>query len=296
MNNIEIKLTTNKITFSGHESFQCRHLWLKKGYDFVKSGRSFSDEDAVLLLGVGKNMVISIKFWMRAFGLIDAKDELTPIATKIFGDNGYDPYLEDEATIWILHYQLVKVGVSSIYTIIFNEFRREKIEFTKDNFLSYIKRRSESEKGITFNEKTISDDFTVLVKMYLRSETQTKDKEDSFSGLLTELALIKSFTRGKLDYYVIENSEKNEISEEIILFAILDQGGFDTSVNFSLLETQPNNIGSIFAINRPGLINKIQGIANKFPSVIFNDQAGVKEIQFKEKIDAFSVLDRYYGK
>lgn len=36
-----------KYTFSGHESFQCRHLWLKKGYDFIKQGRKFTDEDAV---------------------------------------------------------------------------------------------------------------------------------------------------------------------------------------------------------------------------------------------------------
>lgn len=34
-----------KYTFSGHESFQCRHLWLKKGYDFIKQGKSFNDDD-----------------------------------------------------------------------------------------------------------------------------------------------------------------------------------------------------------------------------------------------------------
>lgn len=55
---------TTKPTFSGHETFQCRHLWLKKGYDFVKSGKAFSDEDAVVELGVGKNMVTAIRYWM----------------------------------------------------------------------------------------------------------------------------------------------------------------------------------------------------------------------------------------
>ena len=46
-----------KYTFSGHESFQCKNLWLKKGYDYVKQGRSFTSDDAVVELGVGKNMV-----------------------------------------------------------------------------------------------------------------------------------------------------------------------------------------------------------------------------------------------
>ena len=29
-------------TFSGHESFPCKTLWLKKGYDFVKAEKDFN--------------------------------------------------------------------------------------------------------------------------------------------------------------------------------------------------------------------------------------------------------------
>ena len=54
-----------KIGFSGHETFVCRHFWLKKGYDFIKSGHSFSQDDAVVRLGVGKNMVTAISFWLK---------------------------------------------------------------------------------------------------------------------------------------------------------------------------------------------------------------------------------------
>src|SRR5947209_5279637 len=106
-----------KYTFSGHESFQCRQLWLKKGYDYVKSGKFFSDDDAVVALGVGKNMVTSIRFWMKAFNLLTSDDKLTDLAHKIFADEGYDPYIEDEATLWLLHYQLVTKGFASSYQI-----------------------------------------------------------------------------------------------------------------------------------------------------------------------------------
>jgi hypothetical protein len=60
-------LIKEKFTFSGHDTFQCRHLWLKKGYDFVKNGKSFAAEDAGVEMGVGKNMVTSIRYWLRAF-------------------------------------------------------------------------------------------------------------------------------------------------------------------------------------------------------------------------------------
>ena len=71
-----------KYIFSGHDSFHCRQLWLKKGYDFVVEGSNFNDEDAVIKLGVGKNMVSSIRFWLKAFNVIDSKD--IPINMVIF--------------------------------------------------------------------------------------------------------------------------------------------------------------------------------------------------------------------
>ena len=94
----------NKYTFSGHETFACKSLWLKKGYDFVKDGHSFNDEDAVVALGVGKNMVSSIRYWLRAFGLINQDNEISPLADFIFDtETGCDPFVEDTQTFWLLH-------------------------------------------------------------------------------------------------------------------------------------------------------------------------------------------------
>lgn len=283
--------TQIKYTFSGHESFQCRHLWLKKGYDFVNKKKSFNDEDAVVELGVGKNMVSSIRFWMKSFNLLTNTDEITDFAHKILSDDGYDPYMEDEGTLWLLHYQLVRKGFASTYSIVFNELRRERIEFTKDNFILYIKRKSETEKFCQFNQKTLHEDFSVFSKMYMRSENQSKDRQDSFSGLLTELDLVKCYNKGKEDFFIIENSERTEIPDEIILFAILDNENFDLSVSLNTIE---NGVGTVFAINKPGLQTKIESLTTKYPNMVFNDQAGLKELQFKEKPTAYSILDEYY--
>ena len=287
--------TQIKFTFSGHESFQCRHLWLKKGYDFVNKKKSFNNEDAVVELGVGKNMVSSIRFWMKAFNLLTPADQLTDFAHKLLSDDGYDPYMEDEGTLWLLHYQLVKKGFASTYSIVFNELRREKIEFTKDNFISYIKRKSETEKSFQFNVNTLSEDFKVLTKMYLRLEENNKDKEDSYTGLLTELDLVKLYKKEKNEFFMIENTERTEIPDEIILYAILDNENFDLSLSLNTLEQNNNSVGTVFAINKPGLQAKIENLTAKFPKMVFNDQAGIKEIQFKKKPTAYSILDKYYA-
>lgn len=292
-----------KLTFSGHDTFHCRHLWLKKGYDFVKKGRKFSEEDAVVELGVGKNMVAGINFWMRAFGIIDKDGLLTDFAEYILDDDGKDPYLEDEATLWLLHYQLVTQNVASTYNLIFNEFRREKIEFSRDNFISFVIRKAEELKITQVNKNTVSIDFEVLTKMYIRTDAQSKDKEDTFSGLLTELNIFQEEKR-KVDdkttsFYSVLTDEKNDIPEEVLLYGILDNNNFDKSISLYTIEQEKDQVGSVFAIGRTGLVNKIESIAsnNKFKryGITFNDQAGVKEIQFKSKPDKFEILDKYYA-
>lgn len=285
-----------KYIFSGHDSFQCRQLWLKKGYDFVKKGKNFNDEDAVVQLGVGKNMVSSIRYWLKVFNIIDNKDIPTDFGKRLFDDeNGYDPFLEDEASLWLLHYQLVNSGIASIYSIIFNEFRKEKILFNKETFVNFIKRIGDSNPDLNFNENTIAKDFIVFANLY-KSDNESKDVEDSFSGILSEIELLKTTGKGKDEKYFIENLERDNLPELIVLFAILDNPNYGNSISLNSLEFDLNSPGSIFALNRSGLMNKISDLVLNFKDITFTDQAGIKELQFKKKADAYKILDKYYGK
>lgn len=285
-----------KYTFSGHDSFQCRQLWLKKGYDYVQEGKNFNDEDAVVQLGVGKNMVSSIRFWLKAFNIIDNKDIPTEFGKRLFDDeNGYDPFLEDEASLWLLHYHLVKNGYASIYSIIFNEFRKEKLFFNKETFVNYVKRIGESNTDLNFNENTIAKDFIVFANLY-KNDPESKDVEDSFSGILSEIELLKTTGKGKEEQFYIENIERDNLPEAVVLFTILDNSNYGNSISLNSLEFDLNSPGSIFALNRSGLMNKISEIVSEFKAITFTDQAGIKELQFKKKSDAFTILDTYYGK
>lgn len=289
-------LDTNKCTFSGHDSFQCRQLWLKKGFDYVNEGKNFSSEDAVVRLGVGKNMVSSIRFWLKAFNIIDSKDFPTEFGTLLFDEEkGLDPFLEDEVSLWLLHYQLVKSGYSTIYTLIFNEFRKEKLIFNKETFVNYTKRISSLYSGLNFNENTVSKDFVVFVNLYKRDE-DSKNIEDSFSGILSELELLKSSGKGKDERYFIENNERFNLPESVVLYAILDNPNYGNSISLNSLEFDINSPGSIFALNRSGLVNKISEIVSKFNDVTYTDQAGIKELQFKNKLKANQIIEKHYGK
>lgn len=98
--------------FGGHEKFVFRQSWLKKGFDLVCAEPTiFTQSDALVRLGVGKNMVRSIRYWCLALGLVEAHPDRTkaslqptPLGERLLSDGGWDPYLEDTATLWLLHW------------------------------------------------------------------------------------------------------------------------------------------------------------------------------------------------
>ena len=92
----------------------------------MQEGGGFNDADAVVRLGVGKNMVTSIRYWLRSSGLATDNDELLPVAHELLAANGRDPYVEDEPTVWYLHYLLVRTGRASLYHFVFNELRHHR--------------------------------------------------------------------------------------------------------------------------------------------------------------------------
>ena len=104
------------------------------------SGNAFNAPDAVVHLGVGKNMVSGIRFWLKAFGLTD-NDAPTELAHLIFADdNGFDRFLEDTNTLWLLHYSLVSTRIASLYHLLFLDFQRERKEFDRTSLQQFVKR------------------------------------------------------------------------------------------------------------------------------------------------------------
>ena len=59
------------VAFGRHESFPLRFAWIAKGLGALRENpRVFTGEDATVVLGVGKNMVSSIRYWLQAASLV----------------------------------------------------------------------------------------------------------------------------------------------------------------------------------------------------------------------------------
>lgn len=285
-----------KMLFSGHESFHCRTLWLKKGYEFALKRKSFADSDAVVDLGVGKNMVSAINYWMKSFGLFNNKNKLTALADFIFGHNGVDPYLENPASIWLLHYNLVKENHASIYSLIFNEFRKKRIEFNKLHLQNFIKAKCE-ETNTNYTESTVQRDISVFLRNYVKPLKANKNLEDYFSGIFIELNLVDQllkYDEKEIDWFKIENKEREDLPAEVLLYCILDNELYGDSVTLEEILHGYNSIGNVFALTAKDVINKIEYLTKNKYKISFTDDAGIKLLQLKQRPDKWEVLKSYY--
>jgi len=105
--------------FARHETFAPRYGWLKKAYDAALTRPEiFLEPDAPVDLGIGKNMVRAMRYWAEAFKVLDRRpntqrprlDEATttPFGDLLLADDGWDPYLESRASLWLLHWKLLE--------------------------------------------------------------------------------------------------------------------------------------------------------------------------------------------
>lgn len=280
-------INNKKYTFSGHESFSCKSLWLKKGYDFVANSGDFNSADAVVALGVGKNMVASIRYWMRSFGML--KDgQLTPLAHYLFHpQSGRDLYTETLGTLWLLHFMIVHTQLASLYRMFFLHYQKERKTFDKQGLLNFVKRvMVEEGKSTIYNENTVKKDIGVLLQNYT-VPSRSKSYED-YSSLLIDLDLLRSDNNGAYKFNI---DGKRTIPEEILLYAILKNKEQDMTVSSTSLQ----EISLIFCMTEVELLNKIQHIQAHYPnSIRYSNTAGIRQLQFINEIDPIKVLESYY--
>lgn len=293
----------NKLRFSGHETFIARTFWPKKGYDFLINEGDFNAEDAVIKLGVGKNMVFSIKYWMKSLNLLDDNNELTSLADFLFGENGNDPFLEDITSIWLLHYYLIKIEHASIFSLVFNDLRKERPVFTKKQLHSFIKRQFQEQNVNGFNSNTIDKDASVLMRTYNTPDYKSikKDFEDEIGGLFQELELMTSKRdtdlEGKnVDWYDLTGKERPTLAPELVLFAILDTYSDSHNIGFRRLEIERNSPAMVFALSKEGLFKKLKEIESVFDSIIVNESAGNITLVIPEEFDKWDILINYYAR
>jgi hypothetical protein len=290
--------------FARHETFHPRFGWLKKGFDkTVADGKVFLQDNAPITLGVGKNMVRAIRYWCNAFKIIEenatTRNSLpTSFGLSLLGEDGWDPYLEDLASLWLLHWNLIKrPSYATTWYFVFNEYHH--LEFTSDELLnaliSFRERVFPSQKIV---EASLSKDVSCLLRMYVKRNVNKGLLEDSIDSPFSDLTLIQSAGDSNRFFYKI--GDKPGLVSEIIVAACLEfaanseEGGTTTSISRLLYDV--GSPGLIFKLSESSLCGAIEAVASTRLDIYLSESSGLLQFVYTRNPETIAneILDRYY--
>jgi hypothetical protein len=248
--------------FGQHQTFHLRVNWLRKGISMVEDQpRFFYDTEAAEKVGLGKNMVQSLKFWMTVTKIIhDTKEENTKQTIHQLTDFGrlidrFDPYLNYPDTLSLLHFNILEQSdPMSVWDWFFN-INNNKVS-TKDDLLSAITAWFSASENIAPLEKSIKRDVDCLLRLY--TSDFVSDPEDVTQSPLSELGLITE-KKGLLKKNTVGFKD---IGLSSLMYILLKYGEKKESNNISIdeIENSKNLWGKLFNLSRVEIIKALEAL------------------------------------
>lgn len=252
--------------FSGHESFACRYAWLPKAYAALKSDPALfaNEEVAMLELGIGKNMVKSLRFWVDVMGVAEPTPTGAPVrglrptafAREVFERDGYDPYLEDVRTQWLLHWMLSSKVEAPLFAWDFLISHWPLPEFSRSEALAAFGRESRRLEG-GHSEATLGQHLDVFLHTYLPTRGASVGVEDSLDGPLVDLNLLINVGERRNDggrfepVYAFRREAKPEITPALFdycLMAFWARFGAEETLSLRTAALAPGSPGQVFKL------------------------------------------------
>lgn len=297
--------TAVQFSFSGHETFPFRYPWLKKGFDAVREDPGvFLRADAITTLGVGKNMVRAIRHWCLTAGVLaESRDggaalRQTDLGTLLLADDGLDPYLEDPATLWLLHWQIASNRTrATTWFWIFSHFHEP--EFTRETINSALYSWTQTLPGKQVAESSVKRDVEVFLRTYVPSRQSRRDiTEDSLDCPLVELGLIIQPGGGQA--YQFRRGAQRSLPDGILLYAVLCfwEAFSPNAETLALhdLAHQPGSPGRLFKIDESSLVERMEGVEKQTEGWLsYGETAGLRQLYRRKKLDPHTVLAEAYA-
>lgn len=278
--------TASGQVFSGHESFACRYGWLPKLYEALsrEPGLFASDERAILELGLGRNMVKSLRFWGDAFGLTRTEGRqvvLTEFAQKLLDPvNGRDPYLEEAGSLWRLHWNITTSARLGAWTTLFLDLH--DLELSRDRLLSMV--IVKAALGSPISSNTAAAHVDILLKTYDSSrQARGVVVEDALGCPLQELDLLRTTTPAGVPTVRLNRGPKPDLDLPSFAYALQDfwSGTAPRSQTLSMrsLTLARRSPGAVFRLDEASLHERLEAVCAAAPKLkLREDGAGGLDI------------------
>lgn len=297
-----------RVSFSGHETFPFRYAWLKKGVDAIADKPDFfTDEEAAMVdLGVGKNMVRSIKHWCLATEMIEEAKEpkksrtglrATKLGSLLLADDGLDPFLEDPATLWVLHWHLASTPQRA--TSWFWAFSHvHDAEFSKQDLANQLQAWTETAEYKRVSSASLRRDIDCFLRTYVPSRhAQSGFLEDTLDCPLVELELIQE--AGERSTFRFARGSQDQLPDFVLFYATLRflaaHLGDRKSASIQELAYGPSSPGMVFKVDENSLARRYETIEEELEgALVYDETAGLRQLSRRKDIDPIDVLKAGY--
>ena len=285
-----------KPKFTGHETFPLRYGWLNKVCDSITKAKTkkdheqlFNGESAIAQYGVGKNMVSAMRHWGLSTEIIEhdansRRYKLTELGSSIFGDNGFDCFMEHPTTLWLLHWKIVTNTKLTSWHWIFNYF--PEFSFESNELVNGLRSLVLERNWKKVAETTIRNDVNCFVRSYSANYSQNrKIEDDSFESPFTELGLIKSTNRGK---YRFVRGPKQTVGNGLFVFALLEfweNFSKSSSLSFEAVAYEPGGPGKVFQMSESEIEIRLSNIEEITGGALrWSETAGLRQVTVNQKV------------
>jgi hypothetical protein len=296
--------------FSGHESFPFRYTWLPKAIRGLQENPCLfsndDDDEAMVSLGIGKNMVRSMRFWVQATGMAEAGDRggMKPSALGqiLFSDAGLDPFLEDIQTLWLLHWNIATQKEEPLFAWRFLLNDWQESEFAEEGILRAFERESQK-LARKLSLVTLKQHFEVFLHTYIPTRGKKAEiLEDNLDCPLTELELITIV--GERDMgshrrevvYAFRREEKPSITTELFSWALNDfwekMHPNEKTLPVGIIATGVGSPGQIFKIPEVDVMTRLAEIESVTKGALsYQESSALPQMHRDRQIDGSALLN-----
>jgi len=215
--------------FGGHQSFALRIAWLPKAVAAIEAGIDPLSDPllGVVELGLGKNMIEALRCWIDAFGVARRAQgggwELTPEGSLIFGSGGADRYLEDNQTLWWLHWTIATRTTPRFFAWELMANRWSDPDFTPSRIVGEFLREAEG-SARQLSPVSARQHFDVWLQTYLPGRTGRG--EEGLDSPLASLGLVRlAGDRERADerrepVYAFTRVQRTTLSQGMLRYAL----------------------------------------------------------------------------
>ena len=299
---------------SGHESFPCRYTWLPKAVQGLsRDSRLFADEEKAMVdLGLGKNMVRSVKFWAQVAGMATsgpkgAGHQLTDCGQLVLGDAGLDPFLEDIRTLWLIHWNLSSSTRTPLLAWDFLLNRWQNPDLVPSVVIKALQKEAALQDG-GLSLVTIDQHWDVFLHSYFPTRGRKGEvQEDNLDSPLTELELVIRVGERPVDkhegraepVYAFRRDEKPDITTELFVFALNDfwneRYGTESTLNFRDVAHGHGSPGQVFKLPEDDVRARVEKLGQHTKSFFsYAESANLQQVRRKAPRKSIELLGDIY--